>query len=309
MRTALVIAQDVLPAYAHLYSPKRYTQPQHFACLVLKSMLDLDYRGVVELLADCSDLRNVIGLTRVPHFTTLQKAATRLLRAPVARELFDQIVHAAEECRLLSQSPSTVAVDATGFEAMHTSRYFVRRRERGQQKAQNPLYLTTTYRRFPKAAFVVDCATHLILACVAMRGPSPDITHLDRIMVEAFTRRRMGTALLDAGYDAEWAHELLRDDMGIRSIIPPRIGRPTARPPTGRYRAQMRRHFPRKTYGQRWQAETAISMIKRRQGECVRAHTYHPQCRAITLKALTHDVMILRRRGAFLQSRSGVNAM
>jgi hypothetical protein len=304
MRTALAIAQEALPAYAHTCSPKRFTQPQLFACLVLKSMLDLDYRGIAALLADCTELRGAVGLTRTPHFTTLQKAAARLLRRAIARALFDQLVRQAEQCQLLSRSPSTVAVDSSGFEALHTSRYFVRRRQRGQRKARNPLYLTTTYRRFPKAALVVDCRTHLILASDAMRGPSPDILHLDRVMVDAFTRRRMGTALLDAGYDAEWAHELLRHDMGIRSIIPPRIGRPTARPPTGRYRAQMRRRFPRKTYGQRWQVETVFSMIKRRQGECLRANTYHAQCRAITLKALTHNIMILWRPGVFYRAYS-----
>ena len=46
MHTAWTIAQKVLPAYAHRYSPRRFTQPQLFACLVLKSMLDQDYRGV-----------------------------------------------------------------------------------------------------------------------------------------------------------------------------------------------------------------------------------------------------------------------
>jgi transposase len=302
MRMALAIAQDVLPTYAHRFSPQRFTQPQLFACLVLKSMLDQDYRGVTALLADCADLRAAIELRCVPHYTTLQKAAVRLFRQPITHRLFDQMVREAERRLLLSPSPSTVAVDSSGFEAMHCSRYFVSRRARGQHKAGNLQYQTTTYRRFPKAALVVDCPTHFILACAAMRGPSPDITHLDHIMVQAFTRRGMGTALLDAGYDAEWAHEFLRHDLGIRSIIPPRIGRPTTRAPTGHYRAQMRRHFPRKTYGQRWQVETVFSMIKRRQGECLRATTYHAQCRAITLKALTHNILILRRRGASLQS-------
>jgi len=119
IRTAYVIAQDALPKYAHRFSPKQFTQHQLFACLGLKSMLDLDYRGV---------------------------------------------------------------------------------------------------------------------------------------------------AALDAGYDAEWAHELLREDMSIRSIIPPRIGRRTKKPPTGCYRGLMQSRFPKKQYGQRWQAETTFSMIKRRHG-------------------------------------------
>lgn len=43
-------------------------------------------------------------------------------------------------------------------------------------------------------------------------------------MMDAFVRRKIRSAALDAGYDAEWAHELLREEMSIRSIIPPRIG-------------------------------------------------------------------------------------
>jgi len=40
----------------------------------------MDYRGFVALLADSSDLREVLGLTKVPHFTTLGVAEKRLFR-------------------------------------------------------------------------------------------------------------------------------------------------------------------------------------------------------------------------------------
>ena len=53
----------------------------------------------------------------------------------------------------------------------------------------------------------------------------------------------------------------------------------------------------------RAQVETVISMIKRRQGAYVRGRSYHSQCRDLRLMVLTHNVMILWRRG-FLQSRS-----
>ena len=112
-------------------------------------------------------------------------------------------------------------------------------------------------------------------------------------MTQAWQRVAIHTALLDAGYDSERTHRLLRYDLGIRSIIPPKIGRPTSRAPTGHFRAQMKRHFPKKTYGQRWQAETGMSMIKRRQGECVQAVSRHAQNRAMALKVLTHNIMIL----------------
>lgn len=73
-------AQRALPRFAHRYSPKKFTQHQLFACLTLKEFLRLDYRGVMQLLLDSPDLCRVIELAEVPHWTTLQKAADRLLK-------------------------------------------------------------------------------------------------------------------------------------------------------------------------------------------------------------------------------------
>jgi len=46
---------------------------------VLKEFLKTDYRGVVGVLTDCPDLCVTIELQYVPHYTTQQKAADRLL--------------------------------------------------------------------------------------------------------------------------------------------------------------------------------------------------------------------------------------
>jgi hypothetical protein len=87
---ALAVARESsLPLYANHYSPKKYTQHQAFAILVLKEFLRCDYRKVTALLSDCPDLCRAIGLTAVPHFTTLQKASRRLLNTPRARDLLD----------------------------------------------------------------------------------------------------------------------------------------------------------------------------------------------------------------------------
>src|SRR5437588_3528473 len=86
-REALAVATKVLRPYAHEYSPKLYTQPQLFACLVLKVFFKTDYRGLTTLLAEFADVRRSLGLHGVPHFTTLHKASKRLLRLPHARRL------------------------------------------------------------------------------------------------------------------------------------------------------------------------------------------------------------------------------
>ena len=87
LRVAHEVAQDALPPYSHRFSPKKYTQHQWFALLVLKEFMRCDYRKVAELLEDCSDLRAEIGLKETPHFTAIQKASDRLLCSRMVRRL------------------------------------------------------------------------------------------------------------------------------------------------------------------------------------------------------------------------------
>src|SRR3990172_12672338 len=87
LRVAHAIGQRRLPAYSHRFSPKKFTLPQFFACLVLKEFLRLDYRKLSALLEDAPSLAATIGLSSVPHFTTFQKAADRLLVARPAPPL------------------------------------------------------------------------------------------------------------------------------------------------------------------------------------------------------------------------------
>jgi hypothetical protein len=79
-REALATGQEVFPAYSHRFSPHRFTQAQLFALLCLKEFLKTDYRGVVQTLQEWSDLREVLGLKLVPHYSTLCYAQERLLK-------------------------------------------------------------------------------------------------------------------------------------------------------------------------------------------------------------------------------------
>ena len=91
--------------------------------------------------------------------------------------------------------------------------------------------------------------------------------------------------LADADFDAEWLHKAVRSH-GVRTIIPP----------TGRWRRVMKPRFARRKrkYGQRWQVETVNSMLKRRLGSALRARVEANQFREIILRAITHNVMIIR---------------
>src|SRR5436305_1903772 len=84
---AHAVGVQSLAAYSHLFSPKKFTQPQLFAILSLKEFLRCDYRKVAQVLEDCPSLGEAIGLERVPHYTTIQKASKRLLNLASAKSL------------------------------------------------------------------------------------------------------------------------------------------------------------------------------------------------------------------------------
>src|SRR4051812_29962446 len=75
---ALDLAQRALPAYSCKYSRRDFTQHQLFACLVLMKFFRTDYRGIIALLADHSDLRDLLQLSRLPDHSTLWYAEERL---------------------------------------------------------------------------------------------------------------------------------------------------------------------------------------------------------------------------------------
>lgn len=285
-RRALYAGEATLRPYAHRCSPKLYTRPQLFACLVLKVFFKTDYRGLTAMLHDLAELRQVLRLRCVPHFTTLHKACRRLLTLGRANRLLTATLR-----RVLGRRRRIdfAAFDSTGLECGRRSHYYVRRRAKGASKPQK-----IRYSRYAKLEAAFDCDTHLLIAAIPRRGPAVDTDRFVPLLEEALRRVKLVRALADAGYDSEGNHRYAREERGVRSVIPATAGRPSRKPPAGRYRRLMKRrldkHYCR--YGQRWQAEAGFSMIKRRLGSYVRGHSYWSQCRDIMLLAITYNIML-----------------
>ena len=79
-REALRLAREALPAYSSKFSRRDYTQHQLFALLALKTFFKTDYRGLIQMLEDFAELRQDLGLDKVPHYSTLCYAEQRLLK-------------------------------------------------------------------------------------------------------------------------------------------------------------------------------------------------------------------------------------
>jgi hypothetical protein len=103
-KTALAAAREAIPQYSSRFSRHDYTQHQLYALVALRRLLKTDYRGLEATLRDWTELRDALGLVRVPDHSTIQRAERRFKTArkpkpaparPEAMPLFDRPAPAA----------------------------------------------------------------------------------------------------------------------------------------------------------------------------------------------------------------------
>jgi hypothetical protein len=138
---------------------------------------------------------------------------------------------------------SRAAIDATGLESRHVSRYYVWRL--GGRHARLA---------WPKLTIVCDLSTHLWLSAFICMGPCQDSPQFTPAVEDAVKNQPIDELLGDKGYDAEHNHRLCREQLGIRSTIIAvrRNTNGTRIWPTTPYRREMKSSEARIGYGQRW---------------------------------------------------------
>ena len=191
--------------------------------------------------------------------------------------------------RLIPEKPRA-AIDATGYETRHVSRYFAWRSGRRRQRS------------WPKLTAVLETRSHLFLAARVSRGPSQDSPQFRPATSAAAGHGPSDTLLADGAFDAEHNHAHARERLGIRSTVIPLNRRNSGRKwPKARYRRQMvkrfrkkpRRSRHRRVFGQRWQIESGFSRNKRLLGSALRARRWVNQKKEILLRVVTHNLMLL----------------
>jgi hypothetical protein len=300
MLVAFHLASGVLPDHSSKFSRHDFTLPQLFACLVLREHQRQSFRGVEALLRDAPHWCRDIGMRRVPDHNTLCRAFHTLELRRRAGRLLDVL---AQWFAVSRQLGSTAAIDSSLYDTHHRSRHYERRCRHyaSQDRKTANFRRSCSAKRTPKLAMACDTRTHLVLSARARIGMGPDYRDFPPLLVEAWRRmpgRRLKTALADAGYDSEENHRVARLDMGVRSLIKSDSGRPTKKPPASHYRRLMRRLLcgsqQGKPYGQRAQAETVASMMKRNLGDALRGRSDRARRDELLLRVIAHGVMLLR---------------
>jgi hypothetical protein len=254
---AVETAARRLPDYSHPKSPRRYTQPQLLACLVVRAYLKQTYRGVVDVLESSDGLRAALGLARVPRHTTLEEFASRVASPRLLDELAGEVLAA---CRARGLKVEELAADATGVQSSTASAHYVSRA--GKRCGH-----------YVKLSLAVACTSLMLVSFVVSRGPSNDLTEARELFWRAASRCAPRAVYADAGYDAEWVHAFWRDGAGARSYAPL-----VARGGYGVYNTRWRSHLSAFVgrpagYGRRWHAESFNSGLKRSTGDKLAARS------------------------------------
>jgi hypothetical protein len=208
--------------------------------------------------------------------------------------LLSRATTSATDRGLIGPQP-TAAIDGTGLESRHTSRYFFKRAGRKHSS-----------RLWTKLTVACDTASHFLAGASVTTGPSNDSPQFTPVVAQASLVVTWDRVLADAAFDAEGHHRYAREGCGVRATVIPLNRRNQGRKwPKTKYRRQMVKRFRqkptgsrhRRVYGQRWQAESAFSRHKRRLGSALGARSDAARERECQLRVLTHNLMLLAAHG------------
>ncbi len=119
-----VCQRQAVPQFLSRFSRKDFTLWQHIALIVLMQRVRKSYREYVnDYLTTTERLLDVLGLSKIPHFTTIEKF---LLRVPGT--LLEKVIGGfllTTRIRWQLFSP-----DSSGFSPHHASHYYVLRTKR-----------------------------------------------------------------------------------------------------------------------------------------------------------------------------------
>jgi hypothetical protein len=268
VQTAISIVKSThLNPYSCKFSKKIYTQHQLLVLLLFKDFRNQHYREFIEDIGDMDGVQEILDLSVVPHFTTLQKFFSRI-KSLYLRLTFRKTVN------LFYSSDENIpitAIDSSGFTSGYCSHYFSERTGK-------------TRKHFLKTSISVDTDQQVITGFVASNSRVHDTRHAERLHRQCHKIRKSDCYVMDKGYDSEAIHRLIREDLHANSVIPIRswnndiIG--------GTYRREMAQQFNHTIYPRRQLVENKFSVLKRKFDGDLKARRFLIQTKEIANKMI-----------------------
>jgi hypothetical protein len=266
-----VVRSTHLKMYSCKFSKKIYTQHQLLVLILFKDYRNQHYREFIEDIGDMDRVQELLGLSALPHFTTLQKFLCRI-RSLYLRFTFRKTLN------LFYSSEDTIpitAIDSSGFTSGYCSHYYSARTGKLRK-------------HFRKISISVDTDLGAITGFIASNSRVHDTRHAEKLLRQCHKIRKSDCYVMDKGYDSESIHRLIREYLHANSIIPIRswnnenVG--------GTYRQEMARQFDDAKYRRRQLVENRFSVLKRKFGGDLKARKFLIQMKEIANKMIVCNI-------------------
>ena len=257
-----------IPEYFSKFSNKIFSNHQKIILLVLKQKLRTTYRDLVEFLK-ISQIPQIIGLKRIPHFTTLIRFSKK-----VSKNLLNNLLG---YCIKFSKKKSLkLAVDATGFELDRASQHYAKIR-----------FLDVKKKKIIQLTACATTDTQLITSIRVEKRKSVVSKKFIDVVKESSKFGKIKIVTADKGYDSNKNHEYLIRTLKIKSGIKVRekaLGRRST------LRKRILKTFNEEIYHQRSKIETIFSVIKRKYDSKIKAKQTKTQIQESMQKTLTYNI-------------------
>lgn len=255
-----------IPLYSKQHSGKTFNNHQLFKLLVLKSYLGMDYRRFIEFL-EISEIPTLIGLKRIPHYTTLQKFSTR----QKIQELEKLIL---ESCSLAKKKCKNVGIDATGMSLDFASKHYAKRIEKPFLR-----------RDFLKLNMFMDLDNLMILSAKIRKRARHDTRDV-KALWNKIKHLLFRKVFADKGYDTNFFHQIVYES-GRKSVIFIKNHKVPIWRTKGFFRKKAKKDAKNHQKGKRSLTETINSILKRVYGETIAAKKLCTQKIELIFKILT----------------------
>jgi transposase len=268
VETAWGVVRSAIKKYSSKYSKKKYTQQQHLMILLLKKYLKMHYRDVIDILKELPEVRKVIGLKYIPHFTTPNKFLLRL-----GIDVMEIVLNKTLKLFRLGE---TVGIDSTGLTQRYASWYYTKRCE--------------IRKSYLKHNICIDVKSQCIITTIQSSGNRHDTLFFPLLLLKSRRLTSVSNIVADKGYDSS-KNRKLAAFLGIKPVIP-------YKEVTGIVKESNRR-INKRIYHQRSKVETVFSVIKRKFDDTVHSKKVYTQKKEARLLDIVYNVYRYQKISSF----------
>jgi len=268
-----IITRCRIPRYLHPKSNHVYSVWIHLILLAIRQYESKSYRRFTEFLEECVGIQEYLGLSAIPHFTTLQKAAARLDRNLLHKMLQEFILY--KKVRLV-----LAGIDGSGFSYSTASYYYTKKIQ--------------LRRGFLKVVVCADMNSQLVCTVMIHHNMQHDNPDFLPLLQKTNNIIPVDIVLGDMGFDDENNH-IGAKMMNTTAIIPTRYVDVPIYRTMGYHRKEMKRNFPIQLYCQRNKSETIFSVIKRMMSEDITSRNEITQDNEMLFRLIAYNAYRIRK--------------